>query len=220
MTDTTHGLRVLTGSSRSEMVIEAIEHAVLRGDLVPGTRLVEREIASVLGVSKTPVREALKILGQRGILTQHAYRGAEVRTIDRAAASHIYEVRLLLEPEAVRSAVTVARRDDFKPARHALNDAARAIGGQDIAELSLANRRFHRALYATTPNELLKAALDSLQDQVAMVSASAWRRDASWVVEAEEHEAILEAAVGGDSDLTASLVRQHIGRFVERLDAN
>jgi DNA-binding GntR family transcriptional regulator len=91
--------------SRTEAVLDAIKHAILAGELRPGQGLVETELAQLLGVSKTPVREALKTLAGAGLVTMSPYRGASVRAIDPASAAAIYDLRLLLEPEAVRRAV-------------------------------------------------------------------------------------------------------------------
>ena len=91
--------------SRTEAVLDAIKHAILAGELRPGQGLVETELAQLLGVSKTPVREALKTLAGAGLVTMSPYRGAAVRAIDPASAAAIYDLRLLLEPEAVRRAV-------------------------------------------------------------------------------------------------------------------
>src|SRR5215510_8322194 len=84
--------------SRTDLIHDELRSAILRGDLRPGTPLVERELAERLGVSKTPVREALKILAQRGLVTLSTFKGAQVREVDAPLARSIYEVRLLLEP--------------------------------------------------------------------------------------------------------------------------
>ena len=96
--------------SRTEAVLDAIKHAILAGELRPGQSLVETELAQLLGVSKTPVREALKTLAGAGLVTMSPYRGATVRAIDPASAAAIYDLRLLLEPEAVRRAVQALPR--------------------------------------------------------------------------------------------------------------
>jgi DNA-binding transcriptional regulator YhcF (GntR family) len=101
--------------SRTEAVLDAIKRAILAGELRPGQSLVETELAQLLGVSKTPVREALKTLAGAGLVTMSAYRGATVRAIDPASAAAIYDLRLLLEPEAVRRAVGRGARRGGKP---------------------------------------------------------------------------------------------------------
>lgn len=197
--------------SRTAAVLDAIKHAILTGDLRPGQSLVEAELAAVLGVSKTPVREALKTLAGAGLVTMSPYRGATVRTVDDEAARRVYDVRLLLEPEAVRRAV--ARGSGWAAARGALevSDAA-----ADQAERSLANRDFHRGLYLGCGNALLVTILDDLRDQAALVSAAAWRRTPTWQEEAAEHRAILDAAAAGDAGRASRLLTEHIESFVTR----
>jgi DNA-binding GntR family transcriptional regulator len=200
--------------SRSEAVLEAIKHAILAGELRPGQSLVETELAHRLGVSKTPVREALKTLTGAGLVTMSPYRGATVRTIDAGAAAALYDLRLLLEPEAVRRAVRGATAQERWPlAAAALAESAAA---PDQARRSLANRDFHRALYLGCGNSLLVKVLDDLRDQTALVSERGWAQAPSWPQEAAEHQAILAAARAGNAEKAASLLREHIASFAAR----
>ena len=156
-------------------MLEAIKHAILAGELKPGQALVETDLAEVLGVSKTPVREALKTLAGAGLVTMSPYKGAAVRVVDDEQARHVYDARLLVEPEALARAVTSGH--DWLPAHQALHRADQAA---DQAERSLANRDFHRELYAGCGNPLLIRMLDDLRDQTALVSAAAWRHEPDW----------------------------------------
>lgn len=199
-------------------MLEAIKHAILTGELTPGRALVETDLATVLGVSKTPVREALKTLAGAGLVTMHPYKGAVVRVVDDEQARHIYDMRLLLEPEALRRAVTA--RHEWRKADRAL---ARADQAPDQAERSLANRDFHHELYAGCGNPLLVRMLDDLRDQTALVSAAAWRHEPkgsaippSWEREAAEHRSVLNAAQDRDADRAAWLLEAHITAFVQR----
>jgi DNA-binding GntR family transcriptional regulator len=202
--------------SRTVAVLEAIKHAILVGELKPGRSLVETDLATVLGVSKTPVREALKTLSGAGLVTMHPYKGAVVRTLDDEQARHIYDLRLLLEPEALGRAVIA--NHDWRRAHDAL---VRADASKDQAERSLANRDFHHELYAGCGNPLLVSMLDDLRDQTALVSAVAWRHDPngstpSWEREAAEHRSILNAARDGDAQRAVGLLHAHITSFVQR----
>lgn len=206
------GAQPATMSSRGTVVLEAIKHAILTGALQPGQPLVETDLAQQLGVSKTPVREALKTLAGAGLVTMSEYKGASVRTVDTALVESVYDLRLLLEPEAVSR--TVRRGADLTPAAEALR---RADASADRADRSLANRDFHRALYAGCGNPLLVSSLDSLRDQTALISAAAWSRAATWEREADEHRDILRAAQAGSHDEAAGLLRDHICSFLERV---
>ncbi|WP_030611215.1 GntR family transcriptional regulator [Streptomyces sclerotialus] len=197
--------------SRTQYVLEAIKHRILTGQLSPGQSLVETELAAQYGVSKTPVREALKTLAGTGLVIMSQYKGATVRMVDAAMAREVYDVRLLLEPEAVRR--TVRGAASVEAARTALTRAAEAA---DPADRSLANRDFHRALYLPCGNPLLARMLDEVRDQAALVSTVAWAAVPSWEREAAEHEEILRLAMDGDADGAARAVHAHIASFVER----
>lgn len=201
--------------SRTEAVLDALKHAILTGRLPPGQPLIENDLAAQLGVSKTPVREALKTLAGAGLVTMSPYKGAMVRTVDDALAHSVYDIRLLLEPEAVRRAVASGAKAaaHWKSAAQALDQADACT---DRADRSLANREFHRALYLGCGNDLMVGILDGLRDQTALVSAVVWNRTPSWEQEAAEHRAILDAVLAGAADRAAVLLRDHIAAFVER----
>ncbi len=198
--------------SRTARVLEIIRNAILSGELAPGSALVEQELAAQLGVSKTPVREALKTLEGTGLVVMVPYRGAAVRELTRADAVAIYDLRLLLEPEAVQR--SVAAGADLSGAAACLRRARTAAGN---AERSLANREFHRLLYAGCGNALLVATLDGLRDRTALVSAASWAKSATWEAEADEHAAILAAAEAGDADTARRLTADHVEGFLHRL---
>ncbi|MFE2038101.1 GntR family transcriptional regulator [Streptomyces scopuliridis] len=197
--------------SRTQYVLEAIKHGILTGGLSPGQPLVETELAARFGVSKTPVREALKTLAGTGLVVMSQFKGVTVRTVDAAMAHEVYDVRLLLEPEALRRSLT--RRASLEPAREALVKADEAA---DRAERSLANREFHRALYLPCGNPLLARMLDEVRDQAALVSTVAWAAVPSWEQEAGEHREILRLALAGDADGAARALHDHIASFVQR----
>jgi DNA-binding GntR family transcriptional regulator len=204
--------------SRTVLVLDAIKHAILTGELRPGTSLVETDLAALLGVSKTPVREALKTLAGAGLVTMSPYKGATVRAVDDELVRSVYDLRLILEPEALRRSIAHGGNGNWPRARQALDQAARA---GDSAERSLANRDFHRGLYGGCGNALLSRVLDDLRDQTALVSVAAWLRPpasqpSAWQREAAEHEAILAAATAGDALAAARLLTDHIESFLNR----
>src|ERR1035437_423846 len=196
---------------RTLVVLDAIKHAILTGELRPGQGLVETELAQTLGVSKTPVREALKTLAGSGLGTMSPYKGAAVRNVDNNLARAVYDMRLLLEPEALRR--SVPRTSNWRAARQALD---RSDAATDRAGRSLANRDFHRALYLGCGNALRVEVLDDLRDQTALVSAAAWEQTPSWQREATEHRAILAAAEVGDASGACPLFSAHIEPLVVR----
>jgi len=196
-------------ASRTDFVLESIKEAILNGKLKPGQALVETDLAATLNVSKTPVREALKTLAGSGLVVMSPYKGAAVRTVDAEMAGSVYDVRMLMEPEALRRAVRLGA--SFDDAALALEDVS------DLARRSLANRRFHRALYAGCGNPLMIQILDGLRDQAALITVAGWGICPTWDDEAAEHREILAAAVRGRGDIAAELLRRHIQTFADRV---
>jgi len=196
-------------ASRTDFVLESIKEAILYGKLKPGQALVETDLAASLNVSKTPVREALKTLAGSGLVVMSPYKGASVRVVDAEMAASVYDVRMLLEPEALRRSVALGA--DFAEARSALDDTS------DLARRSLANRRFHRALYAGCGNPLMVEILDGLRDQAALITVAGWGISPTWEAEDAEHRAILVAAEEGHGDVAADLLRRHVQTFADRV---
>jgi DNA-binding GntR family transcriptional regulator len=207
-------------STTSDLVVDTIREAILGGRLAPGETLVERRLAEQLGVSKTPVREALIALAATGLVTVAPNRGAVVRAVNTGDVHKAYEVRLLLEPWAVARTV----RDGGLPsataaARAALDEAGRHLPDADHVQLSLANRRFHRALYAPCGNEIVVRQLDALQELAALGAvALLWERWRTWRAEHDEHVEILRAVEAGAAETAERLLRKHIRQSVRRLE--
>ncbi len=199
--------------SRTEAVAQAIERAIFDGVYAPGERLVERELAASLGVSKTPVREALRDLVGRGLVVNHPYRGVRVREITAEMIENLYGLRLLLEPAAVRESVN--RHDELliRGARAALEAGERAARSKDLGGLVVANRDFHQTLSAGCGNSLLLSVLDDLRDQMALVVVWDWRQHETWSRQAEEHARIpRRRRAGGRGPSRPSELATHIRR--------
>ena len=204
-------------TTRSDLVAASIKSAILSGRLRPDEVLVERRIAEQLGVSKTPVREALISLTSSGLLTPTRSRGIAVRRLRPEDVQHIYEMRILVEPWAAGQ-VAAEGGFDAADARQALTDAARFVEADDHAGLSLTNRRFHRSLYSTCTNELVVRALDDLQDLTALGTVSLlWEQWPTWRHELQEHVDILAAVQEGRARDAEELMRGHIQRSITRL---
>lgn len=203
--------------SRMDMVTDAIRKAILGGVLAPGEQLVERVLADQLGVSKTPVREALRSLEASGLLESYPSRGVVVRQANAKLVEDLYEYRLLLEPAAVRMAVPHQDPGVLMKLQKKL-DLGQQLGEENnLSELSRLNRSFHEGLYEECHNELLKSALDGMGDQLAFVAAAGWRANSSWDTERREHAEILQAVIDGDAVKAGELTYSHIESAWTRL---
>ncbi|MFD6419227.1 GntR family transcriptional regulator [Streptomyces sp. NPDC060194] len=196
--------------SRTDRVRDALRQAILEGVLPPGKALVERELAELYGVSKTPVREALKQLISTGLVEVNVYNGVSVRRPDDRLVQELYSARGAAESEAVRLAALRLGATPYPGARQALQEATALIGSGETRGLGVANRRFHRELYTACDNRFLCGFIDQLQDLTAFVAGLGWRLRATWEEEATEHAAILAAMEQGDADRAELLTRAHI----------
>lgn len=191
--------------------MQAIRSAIIEGRFEPGMTLVERRLADALGVSKTPVREALIRLARTGLVDVTDNRGAVVQHLNAPALLEVYDVRLRLEPWAVERAVQNAPEQVHTEGLAALTAAGEAIQRGERSQISLANRSFHRTLYARCGNEIVRDILDNLQDRIALGTVSLlWARKATWVTESDEHWAILDAVAQADGAKAASLLDAHL----------
>lgn len=200
--------------SRTHVVTEAIREAILSGQLAPGDMLVEQDIALQLGMSKTPVREALRMLSASGLVTLSTFKGASVRIVDVELMRSVYEIRAVLEPEALKRSVTRRTGLNTDLALSTLEESSEAIDHAEYARLSLLNRKFHRIFYEQCGNPLLVEILDGLRDQTALISTVGWQLRSSYVTELNEHRRILDAVMGGnDFDAAAEMLKEHIEHF-------
>ncbi|MHA6795467.1 GntR family transcriptional regulator [Pseudonocardia bannensis] len=209
-------------ATRSDLVAESLRAAILAGRLRPGQTLVERHLAAMLGVSKTPVREALIALTASGLIVMSRHAGAVVRTLSAPEVRTIYELRLLLEPWAVGRAARRHGPAAAAEARAALDEAEAGAAAGDPVAVNLANRRFHRALYSRADNELVTAQLDRVQDLVALALqvAQVWRGGARPFGQAEraEHAGIVAAVAAGESERAEALARAHVEHAAAALE--
>jgi DNA-binding GntR family transcriptional regulator len=199
--------------TRSERVYLHLKEAITTLAIRPGSPLVETDLARQLGVSTTPVREALQRLGQDGLVVQNRYRGTAVVTITADDVREIYELREAVESLAARLAVPVLTEADLSAMREAVANASSAIDRGEWRELSRRNRTFHGTLINRCPNGRLRRVLEGLQDQNRMIALLTWEGRGYDEQEHAEHLAILEASSQRQAELAAELLRRHVARF-------
>ncbi|WP_399226663.1 GntR family transcriptional regulator [Streptomyces sp. TRM49041] len=202
--------RLVQRHSVRGQVLEALRAALLGGDLAPGEVYSAPALGMRLGVSATPVREAMQQLAIEGAVEVVPNRGFRVIVRTARELAELAEVRAMLEiPVMLRLARTVpsARWAELRPLAEAT--AAAAARG-DLATYGEADRAFHRALLGLAGNEQLVAVADDLhrRSQWPLVSPPATRR-ADLVADAAEHSALLDALVAGDLAVVQSLVSEH-----------
>jgi DNA-binding GntR family transcriptional regulator len=204
-----------SGASRaSERAQAALRDAILRGELAAGAHLGEVELAERLGVSRTPVREALARLAAEGLVETHAHRGARVVSFSAEDLDGIFDVRLALEPRATGRAATRVTAADLD----ALEDLAGrmlAVGtpgaGQDLDALVPLNRDFHARLLDVAGAPALSAALGNVVHTPVVLRTFHTYDAASLARSLAHHAEIVAALRAGDADWASSVMRSHIG---------
>jgi DNA-binding GntR family transcriptional regulator len=204
-------------SSVTKQVFESLKESILTQVLLGGTALIESQLAEEFGISKTPVREALQKLAQAGLVDMVHARGASVHTLSEREARDIFELRVLLEPQALLEGAKFFQASDLTDIERILRDAARAIKRKDTTTLSRLNIEFHRSLYSKSQNQILVAWLESLNDRRRLLSLRGWARDDRSLEELHEHQGVLEALKAGNPKLASTRLRDHIKKFSKLL---
>lgn len=178
-----------------------------RGALAPGSRLREEDIAAELGVSRTPVREALTRFQARGLAGATSF-GLTVTELDRRQVSELYAMRAVLEGSAARFAAENASPADLAAIRH----AAGAFDDQteDAAALARANALFHESIYQAARNSYLMRMLEDLNDSLALLPHTTFQIPGRSGEARQEHAAILDAIERRDADAAENAARDHI----------
>ena len=197
------------------LIVEAIE----AGTYQPGDRLVESELAERLGVSRTPVREALQRLETQAMVTRDG-RSLIVSSLDHNQLSELYAVRTELEGLAARLAARHATDEEVRVLRGMVDDDMGLLGG-DPRALARANKRFHRQIHLASHNRFLVQQLDLVQRSMALMANTTFAAEGRDVAGLAEHAAIVAAIEARDGDAACSALRTHISRAYEtRLRVN
>jgi len=130
-----------------EGVLRELRVLIASGQLEPGQQVVQDSLAASLGVSRVPLREALKVLEGEGQVTYHPHRGYFVADLSVEDLVEVYRIRSLLEDEAIRVGVPLLTDEDIEYLEDILNDVETAAKSQDVSAVTAANRRFHFALF-------------------------------------------------------------------------
>jgi DNA-binding GntR family transcriptional regulator len=198
----------LRTASRSEFVFASLRDAIWDGRFAPGERIAEEEIARALGVSRTPVREALRRLQERGMLAVGAGRSLVVAELSQQQVLELYAMREILEGSAARFAAQHANEAEIDMLHHLLGELDKH---RDDPRLSVSlNRRFHRAICEAAHNRYLIATLDGMHDALALLNGNTFRVPNRRSESDAEHRRIVRAIERRDADAAEKAARDHV----------
>jgi DNA-binding GntR family transcriptional regulator len=199
-------------ATKSDLAYTRVRELILSGELAPGAVLNQAILARRIGISTTPLREALRRLEQQGLVALDAHRDARVAPLDAEEARDLFEVRRSLDPLAASLAAERRTREELAEMRTRLA-SLEALPSNPTVQQLVAHRHFHAAVYRASHNNLLVATLDGLWDNTdryrrhgLQVERSAEERATT----THEHTLLVEAIAAGDAAMAAEVIRTHI----------
>ena len=193
-----------------DVVFNTLRQAILRGELQPGERLMEIQLAQRLGVSRTPVREAIRKLELEGLVLMLPRRGAEVAEITRQDLEDVLEVRAALEELAVKDACEHITDEQLQDLKKAANEFKRSLEGTDLVACAEADIHFHEIIYAATNNKRLVQMLNNRREQRYRYRMENLKDKRTYRTLVEEHDAIRRALKKQDKEKAGAAINVHI----------
>jgi DNA-binding GntR family transcriptional regulator len=196
------------GGPRGEIVYRALLDDIRAGRIQPGDRIREEDIAKSLGVSRTPVREALQQLQARRLVEMAPGRGIVVVKLSTQQVMQLYAMREVLEGAAARFAAQYALPPEVSIMEELLTEFERAA--DDAERLAKINYALHRTIYEAARNPYMHEALNNLEDALSLLQNTTFSLPERYQSACSEHRAIVEAIRDRDSEAAEGASRAHI----------
>lgn len=189
-----------------DQIRDQIRNRIVRGEMAPGSKMIERELATELGVSRVPVREALRMLETEGFVHVIPRRGVVVKHLSRTDVEELFDVRESLEALTARRAAERATEASLRRLRRHLDKAHRATQANKVDQFGDANVAFHDEIAAIAQNSLLETILEPLRGRLDWLFRQADDPDRLCA----EHEQLYEAIASGDAGAAGSVAVHHV----------
>lgn len=193
-----------------DVVFNTLRQAILRGEMEPGERLMEIQLASKLGVSRTPIREAIRKLELEGLVIMIPRKGAEVAHITEKDMRDVLEVRCTLEELAMQLACKNVTDKDIEALRTANRVFETAIVSKDVVNIVDADVQFHDIIYAMTNNARLVQIINNLREQMYRYRLEYVKDARTHSILISEHNDIIQKLSEKNAEEAKSVMRQHI----------
>ena len=197
-----------------DVVFNTLRQAILRGELKPGERLMEIQLANKLGVSRTPIREAIRKLELEGLVLMIPRKGAEVADITEKSLRDVLEVRKALEELAVQLTCDKITKEQIRELEQAAEQFKKTLKSNNITEIAEADVRFHDIIYLATDNQKLILLLNNLREQMYRYRIEYLKRADKYSQLLAEHEEIIRHIEKKQKKEAAEIVCKHIDNQV------
>ena len=190
---------------------------IMEGELRPGEKLLDKELAEHLGISRTPVREALRRLEDKGLVESAANRWTRVSEVSIDEPVKIYPIIWTLEELAVSQAISLMTSDDFAAMEQANSRLREALAEENPVEASKADIQFHEVFIKRSENSHLASILHDLKISYRRIEVTYFEKDTSGKDSLDEHNKIIEAMQMGDLQQTQTMIRLNWQNSLQRL---
>lgn len=200
-----------------QAVLAALRTMIVTGELVPGTAIVQDVVAEQFGMSRVPVREALRILEGEGKVSHTAHHGYRVTKLSVADLLEIYQLRTLIERDVTREAMARVDEEHFVRMRQAMAHIDQAADGDDIMEMGVGNRAFHFALMEASGMRHSMRVIEQLWDTTDPYRRLYFQRPVTRETVNSEHREILKACEAKETERVLDLLDAHRQHAVDDL---
>jgi len=200
----------IKNQSIREQTLGTLREAILTGELKPGQTLTETDLSQQLGVSRAPIREALRILNSEGLVETIPYHGTTVRRLTKTDIEEIYSMRILLEAFAVEHIISADNPEHIAWLRDNYEQMIEAGNKNDIMRVNVLDRDFHDELIKMSGHSLLWSMWQTVDMKVRQVMALVNRRNSDLTQIARNHLPLIDAIEAGDLELATDLLKTHI----------
>ena len=193
-----------------DVVFNTLRQAILKGELKPVERLMEIALAEKLGVSRTPIREAMRKLELEGLVVMIPRRGAQVANITEKDLNDVLEVRIALENVAIEKACTRMSKEDMGRLWLAAKEFERTMAEGNLVRLAEADVAFHEIIYRASDNKRLNQVLNNLREQIYRYRVEYLKEEETRNVLVKEHEELTKAIRQRDVKKAQEISFRHI----------
>lgn len=197
-----------------DVVFNTLRQAILRGELKPGTRLMEISLANKLGVSRTPIREAIRKLENEGLVLMTPRKGAEVAEITEKSMLDVLEIRKALEELTTGLACDRITPEQIERLKEAETYFEEMLDGRDITVIAEADVKFHDIIFEATDNKRLINLLNNLREQMYRFRIEYLKGLEYYPKLKEEHNMLIRAIENGDKETAKQVIGSHIDNQV------
>ncbi|MEJ2865220.1 GntR family transcriptional regulator [Actinomycetospora flava] len=211
------GLRIPDPRQTSVSVHTYLRDLIISGDLPPGTQLKQAELARVLAVSRTPLREAFRMLQEEGLISAEPNQRSRVVGLDAEELDSLYAARVTLEALGARLTAGKLSREELRSATAAFREMERTYRAGDMASWTVAHRSFHRLLVGRCGATVLRTINSYAQQSERYVRIDQNQHGNDFPARQQEHQAILDAVRAGDGGAAVMAMAHHLAGTARRV---